>query len=427
MNPEMQAAVDAFNRTLAAFQTKCDDEFKALKKGKDDVITRAELVKINAAIDATKAEVNQLFKKANRPTLTGTAAEQIIETKAVREFARWIDTTDETKAATARKSYNAAYTKMVRRGVESLDDLERKALSVGSAPDGGFWVEPARADRIITRVFETSDMRSLASVMEIGTSSIRFPLDRDETDVEWTGETQQRNEGKTAQVGDLEIPVHDMASKVRVTQNMLDDAVINVEEWINAKTSDKMGRGENTAFVVGSGPKRPEGFLTLPTSASVDATRAFRILQHIATGANGGFAATMPADKLLELIYAFKAPFRKNLRWAMNRTTLGMIRKFKDGQGNYIMAPRMDKEAGLIETIWNYGVSEFADMPDIAANSLSVALGDFKAGYQIVDRSGIRQLRDPYTQTPRIVYTTTKRVGGMVIDSDAIKVLKFAA
>lgn len=423
---DMKAAVDKVMSAFEAFKRNNDRELGEIKSRRGaDVITTEKVTRINTAIDEIKEEVAKIAKKANRPAgATGKAAE--VETKANAEFARWIGTNDLSKAQEHRLLYKAAFDKYLRSGTEGLSVDERKALSVGDQTSGGFWVEPAQSDVIIRKMFETSDMRAIASVVSISTDRMKFAIDRDEVPVSWVGETTARTETSTPTIGDISIAVHEMNAQPRITQNLIDDASIDVQAWLNDKVADKMGRGENSAFCTGNGVTRPRGFLTLPTSASVDTARSFGTMQFIGTGVSGAFPASAPTDVLIALIYAFKKQYRPNLKWVLNRATLGLIRKFKDGQGNYIAGPRIDQNVGVIEQVLEYGVGEFADMPDLAANSLSVGLGDFKRGYMIVDRQGIRQLRDPYSAKPYVIYDTTKRVGGDVIDTDAIKFLKFA-
>jgi HK97 family phage major capsid protein len=360
-----------------------------------------------------------------------------IETKANREWARaWLqqdpDGVDHANASRARKLYAKAFNKWARRGTNALTPEETKTLSVGSGPDGGFYVEPARGNRIIAKLFETSELRPYASVIEISTSSVKFPIDRDEASFGWVGEQTARPTTTTPQVGELEIPAHEMYAMPAATQNILDDSAINVEEWLNGKIADKFGRVENSAFVVGNGASQPKGFLTYPTAATPDTagTRPFGTIERINTGVSGAFPAfvagtTLPSDILLTLIYSFKAGYRKALRFGMTRTTLAVIRKMKDGQSNYIAGPRLSED-GLIDEIFSFPVSEFADMPELGAGSLSVALADWARAYQIVDRLGLRQVRDIYTDKPRVLFYTTKRVGGAVVDSDAIKLIQFS-
>lgn len=423
---EMKAAVDKVMRAFEAFKDTNDRELKEIKSKRGaDAVTSEKLDRINRGYDDLKEEVAKLAKKAARPSIGSGQQQNALEVKANGEFARWIGTSDLTKAAEHRIAYKAAFEKWIRAGEEKLTPDERKALSVGDQTSGGFWVEPATSDIIIRKMFETSDMRAIASSVSISTDRMKFAIDRDEVAVTWVGETTARTETEIATLGDITIPVHEMNAQPRITQNLIDDAGIDVQAWLNDKIADKFGRGENSAFCTGNGISKPRGFLTLPTSTAVDTGRSFGTLQHIGTGVSGAFPASAPTDKLIDLIYAFKRQYRTNLIWVMNRTTNGIVRKFKDGQGNYIAGPRIDQNKGVQEVILEYPVQEFADMPDLAANSLSLGLGDFKRGYMIVDRQGIRQLRDPYSAKPYVLYDTTKRVGGDVIDTDAIKFLKF--
>jgi HK97 family phage major capsid protein len=179
---------------------------------------------------------------------------------------------------------------------------------------------------------------------------------------------------------------------------------------------------ENTAFVSGNGNKKPRGFLTY--AAGTPSSSTFSVIEQLPTGAAGAFASTNPGDAMINLVYSLKAPYREKAVFMMKRATLAEVRKLKDGQGNYLWQPDFQLKQG--GTLLGFNVVEAEDMPAIAANSLSIAFGDFKAGYQIVDRQGIRILRDSFTAKPYVKFYTTKRVGGDVVNFEAIKLLKFA-
>ena len=198
---------------------------------------------------------------------------------------------------------------------------------------------------------------------------------------------------------------------------------MDLDEWLAAEVEDAFAAQETQAFVTGDGTNKPKGFLSYATVA--DADQAWGQIGYVASGAAGGFAATSPTDRLIDLVYAPKAQYRPNGRFVMNRKTVSAVRKFKDADGNYVWQPaaRLGENASLL----GYPVTEIETMPDVAANSLSIAFGDFQRGYLIVDRAGVRVLRDPYSAKPYVLFYTTKRVGGGVQDFDAIKVMKFAA
>ncbi len=432
---EIKGQFDALGKLLKDVrddQKRIDDEMK--KRGSADVLVVEQVGRMDKAFDALKADVDELFKKASRPALFSGGEKTVeAEAKAVAWIKGCLDehghgNVDDRKAAEAYQAYVGAVQRWVRKG-DALGDLEKKALQVGSAPDGGLWIEPARSDQMIGRLRETSPMRSIATIETISAPSIKFPVDRDDVTINEVSETGTRTETTTPQVGELEIPVHEMEVEQRVTQNMLDDAGFDIIGWLNGKTIDRFARRENYNFVLGNGVKAARGFLTGTPVTTADATRAFGTLQYIATGASSAFAtasATVsPADKLLDLIYSFNAGYRQSLTWVGNKTTLGAVRKFKDQDGNFIYDPRLGAN-GVIDMVLSYRWVEFSDMADFTtANAFAVGLGDFRRGYTIVDRQGIRQLRDPYTARPFTKFVTTKRTGGGVTDSDAIKLLKF--
>ena len=209
------------------------------------------------------------------------------------------------------------------------------------------------------------------------------------------------------------------------TQTLLDDSQVDIEQWLAEEVQTVFAEQEGAAFVNGTGSGQPKGFLHYTNVA--DASWSWGNLGYIASGADGAFLSDEdgPADALLNLAYAPKQAYRANGRWVMNRKTESAVRKFKDGSGNYIWQP--GTAAGQPATIFGYPVTEVEDMPDIASNSYSIAFGDFARGYLIVDRIGVRLLRDPYSAKPYVLFYTTKRVGGGVQNFEAIKLMKFAA
>jgi HK97 family phage major capsid protein len=207
------------------------------------------------------------------------------------------------------------------------------------------------------------------------------------------------------------------------TATLLEDSAVNIDQWIAQEVEQVFAAQEGTAFVSGDGSNKPKGFLSYTTVANDSWT--WGKIGYIATGAAGAWPSSDPSDVLVDLIYAVKAGYRQNGAFVMNRKTQSAIRKFKDSAGNYLWQP--PAVAGGRASLMTFPVVEAEDMPDVAANSLSVAFGDFNRGYLVVDRAGVTVLRDPYSAKPYVLFYTTKRVGGGVQDFDAIKVLKFAA
>jgi HK97 family phage major capsid protein len=203
---------------------------------------------------------------------------------------------------------------------------------------------------------------------------------------------------------------------------LLEDTAVNIDEWLAGEVEQAFAIQEGTAFVTGDGTNKPKGFLAYTTVANASWT--WGNIGYIASGAAGAFAASNPSDSLVDLIYAVKAGYRQNGNFVMNRKTQAAVRKFKDTGGNYLWQP--PAVAGGKASLMTFPVIEAEDMPDVAANSLSIAFGDFGRGYLVVDRAGVHVLRDPFTAKPYVLFYTTKRVGGGVQDFDAIKLMKFA-
>jgi HK97 family phage major capsid protein len=213
------------------------------------------------------------------------------------------------------------------------------------------------------------------------------------------------------------------------SQSLLDDSFVDIGAWIAGEVQLEFARQEGVAFLTGNGVNKPSGIIG-GYQIVPDANYGWGKIGYIATGAAGAFKTddTPPkgADCLIDLYHALKTAYRINAGWIANRTTLGAIRKLKDGQGNYLLNMVLRPE-GFVEEILGRPATEMPDMPDIGANSFSVGFGDFKRGYIVIDRIGIRVLRDPYTAKPYVLFYTTKRVGGGVQNFEAIKLLKFAA
>jgi HK97 family phage major capsid protein len=296
-------------------------------------------------------------------------------------------------------AYKSGFRKFILKGDRDLTEGERKAMSVGSDPDGGYVVTPDITGQIATKIYETSDVRRLASVQTISTDALEGMIDKDTgTNAGWTSETGTRSQSGTPQLGKWRIPVHEQYAQPIATQKLLDDAAINVEEWLAGKTADYMSRVENTAFVSGDGAGKPFGFTSYTTAATADTTRGWGTMEHLATGTNASLGTGInAANNLISLIHKVKTGYRGGASWAMNRTTVGIVRQLVDGSGRYIWLPSMD--ALQPSSLLGYPVAEFQDMADVAGTAvLPVAFGNFKLCYQIVDRQGIRVLRDPIHQ-----------------------------
>jgi HK97 family phage major capsid protein len=302
-----------------------------------------------------------------------------------------------------------------------LKALETKAMSAGSGPDGGYLV-PVPAEReILRRMSVLSPIRAIASVREISAPSLRKAFSFSGPASGWVAETDARPQTANQQIADMTFPAMELYAMPAATQTLLDDAAVDIEQWVADEVHTVFAEQEGAAFVKGDGSHKPKGFLSYTNVA--DASWSFGNIGYVATGVAGAFATSNPSDILFDLVYALRAGYRGQGRFVMNRKTQSLIRKFKATTGEYIWEP---PSAGSAHpTLMGFPVVEAEDMPDIATGSFSIAFGDFERGYIVVDRTGIRVLRDPYSNKPYVLFYTTKRVGGGVQDFAAIKLLKF--
>lgn len=423
---ELKTAIDTLGKTITDFRTKHDEEIAALKTGSVDVLTKSDLATINKAIDdaiaAVKTRTDELEAKANRLALGGGGgadAERAI--KAAAEFGKLIGKSDVTPEQMVE--YKAALEDVLRN-----PEKKAQTLMVGSEPAGGYWVTPDKTGRIVQKVYESTPMRQLANVVQIGTDQLEGMVDNGEADAQWAGEQTVRVQTDTPQIGQYKIEVFELYAYPTVTQKLLEDATIDVEAWLSNKAASKFARKENTGFINGNGIIQPRGLLQYPVATTADDTRAWGTMQAIHSGADGAFGAgTAASDKVLDLIFEVKAAYRQRAKFLMSRRTNGATRKIKDGQGNYAYGLGL-REGALVEQLFNFDVVDGEDMPIFSqAGNLAIAFGDFDEAYTIVDRLGITVIRDNITTPGKVKFNMRKRVGGGVVNFEAVKFLQFSA
>ena len=417
---EVKDAVEKLGKVFEEFKTKNDERLRQAEKRGEDAVTKDEVEKLNKGVDDLKAELKKqlddIEAKANRLSL-GSTAEGVAEAKAASVFGELIGKGD--YSAEELKQYRADLGCYLRR-----NEIKGVTMQVASDPSGGYWVTPDVSGRMVKKIYETTPMRQLANVVSIGTDRLEGPIDNGEFDAAWVGELGQRNQTDASQTGVWAIDVNELYAYPKVTQKLLEDGKIDVEGWISDKATSKFSRKENAAFVNGTGVQQPKGFLQYATSAADDASRQWGIFQYLVTGANGAFASTKPADILIDLIFELKAGYRQNANFLMQRKCMRDVRKLKDGQGNYLVDLRL-RDGALVESIFGFPNVDGEDMPAIAADSLSIAFGDFAEAYTIVDRLGTSVVRDNITAPGFVKYHMRRRVGGGAVNFEALKLLKF--
>jgi HK97 family phage major capsid protein len=313
--------------------------------------------------------------------------------------------------------------KYLRKGLEA--GVELKAVTGLSDAAGGYAV-PEELDAAIDRTLTAiSPIRAIANVVKVGSAGYRKLVTKGGTPSGWVAETAGRPETGTPDFHEIAPPFGELYANPAASQAMLDDAAFDVEAWLAHEIAGEFARAEGAAFVAGNGVNRPKGFLAAPTAIQVDSIRPFGTLQVVHTGVAGGFPGSDPQDKLIDLVQALRPPYRQGATFVMNSATAARIRKFKTADGAFLWQPGLT--VGQPDSLLGYPVVEAEDMPDVAADSLSIAFGNFKAGYLIAERTETQILRDPFTNKPFVHFYATKRVGGQVANSEAIKLLKFSA
>ncbi len=361
-----------------------------------DLIARQDaadqaLSALRGDVDEVKSRLEKVSRAAARPALGGSSA-----------------------ASPELKGFVDGY---LRQGRES----ELKSLTSGVLADGGYAV-PREIDALISAQLKTiSPIRAIAQVVQIGTSGYRKLVTSAGTASGWVSETAARPETTTGKFNEIVPPMGELYANPAASQAMLDDAAFNLEEWLAGEIATEFAKAEGTAFISGTGTNQPKGFLGAPTSNAADATRPFGTLQFSVTGNASAFDTT-PELKLIDMVHSLKAAHRQGAVFVMNSKTLSTIRKFKAADGSFLWQPGiMD---GAPARLLGYPVIEAEDMPDVAANAFPIAFGNFRNGYLIAERKATSILRDPFTNKPYVNFYATKRVGGQVLDSDAIKLLK---
>lgn len=321
-------------------------------------------------------------------------------------------------------NHKSAFINYLTKGEETeIQSYERKSLSAGIDKDGGYFLPKMISLKIQDELKNFSLMRSIANNITISTDAVEFLIDKKGAAVGWAGELQAHNETDTPELTNIKIPTHELYARPRVTKKLLDDAHINVEQWLIDRISKKIAQAENYAFFKGDGKNMPKGFLTYPSVNKLE--WEWGKIESIATGANGAFNEGKGADTLIECVNALKPQYLSEAMWIMSRSAHSEIRRLKDKMGNYLWQMGIGEK--LHPTLLGYPVMISDDMPEFndKEGTPPIAFGNFRQGYQIVDREAMNVLRDPYSAKPFIEFYTTARVGGDVVDFEAIKTIQF--
>ncbi|MDG5748249.1 phage major capsid protein [Qipengyuania sp. XHP0207] len=353
--------------------------------------TEQDVAALRSDVEEVKARVDKIGRAAARPVIGGTE-----------------------QAAPEVKGFVDSY---LRRGATA----EYKSIS-GAVPSDGGYAVPRQIDAMIAReLTEISPIRAIAQVVQTGSAGYRKLVATGGTASGWVSETAGRPETETPIFAEIAPPTGELYANPAASQAMLDDAGFDLESWLASEIAMEFARAEGAAFVNGTGFNQPEGFLNAPVSTQADGSRNFGALQYVGSGDADGFDNN-PDAKLIDLVHTLKAGHRQGASFVMNSATLAEVRKLKTADGAFLWQPGLVE--GQPDRLLGYPVVEAEDMPDIAAGAFPIAFGNFRHGYLIAERSATQVLRDPFTNKPFVHFYATKRVGGQVVDSNAIKLLK---
>ena len=398
---DLALAFEDLRYTLENYRSTNEERLAGLEARQGvDPLTEEKLVRMDAALDDTMRRIDRLTLERARPALGQDGPRDPLTAE-----------------------HKAAFASYVRTGeAGGLKRLEAKALSAGSGPDGGYLAPATVEGEILRRLTNVSPIRSLATVRTISSGTYKKAFSTTGPASGWVAETAARPQGSSPTLAELSFPAMELYAMPAATQTLLDDAIVDIDQWIAEEVESAFAEQEGAVFVAGDGVDKPKGFLAYPTIA--DASWSWGNIGVLNTGVAGAFPASNPADVLIDLVYALKAGYRQNASFVMNRKVQATVRKFKDANGHYLWQP--PASAGAPATLLGFPLVEAEDMPNIATSAVSIAFGDFRRGYLVVDRAGVRILRDPYSAKPYVLFYTTKRVGGGIQDFAAIKGLKFA-
>ncbi|MDQ7775487.1 phage major capsid protein [Paracoccus aminovorans] len=318
--------------------------------------------------------------------------------------------------------HQKAFDAYIRHGDDgALRGLPLEGKAMTSSSDGGFLAAPTVALQVQDALNVTASLRRVANVVTVESANFEMLVDMGDIASGWSTEAGTQAETGTSTVQRVVIPVHELSAMPKASQRLLDDAAFDVESWLAGRIAEKFARAEATAFISGDGVNKPKGFLTHAKAANASATNVQ--IGTIASGGDGDFAATNPANALIDLVYALGAQYRANASFVMNSKTAAAVRKMRDTDGRFLWADSL--AMGQPPQLLGYPVLLCEDMPDIARGSFSIAFGDFRSAYTIVERPDLRVLRDPFSAKPHVLFYATKRVGGGVTDARAIKLMVF--
>jgi len=398
MAEDVKEVMSEFGKAFESFKEANDEKLARLEKGLgEDALLNDKLAKIESKLDSLE-DINA--------SITQTKAQQEGVAEKVEKLETVMSRPNSGYDAKSVDDTCVAFETYCRKGLQSLTDMEKKALTVSNDSTGGYLAPPEYVRELLKTVTEVSPIRSIARLRTTGQRSIQVPKRTAQFAAQWVAESGTRSETTGWNVGLEEIPAHESYALVDISEQDLEDSVFDLEAEMQSEFAEQFAKAEGTAFVSGNAVGKPEGFMTNGDVGEVVS----------------GHASTILADGLISLVHGIKSEYAKNGTFVFNRTTLASVRKLKDTAGQYVFQAGMMLTGGVTNTVLGYPYVEATDMPSEGSNTYPVAFGDFRRAYMIVDRVSMAVLRDPFTQatTGNVRYIARRRVGGQVVQAEAI-------
>lgn len=420
--------IDKLGTAFEEYKNTNDARLVAIEEGKSTADLDAKLDLIEESMDSLEEQKSRLEKletKFARPgAFSGSGREQRESDESLAYKSAFFDWIRAPRDSGREQRLSQTYKALeVKNAADSRETRATQAL-VGVNAAGGYALPKVIENAIARLSIDISPIRQIATVRTVGSTDYHELFDINGASFEWLGEGDTRNQTNTADMAEI-VPTFGMASaKPQASEEALDDLFFNVEDWLIESASESMSGGEGAAFISGNGVKKPTGILGGPTPvATGDGARAFGTLQYFASGQAAGLPTNQ--DVFLDMVYGVRARYRNNAQWLTSKAVLAGLRKYKDDNGQYLWQPALT--AGQPATFLGFGITEAEDMPAVAANAFPLAFGDFKEGYLICDKVGMRITRDEITTPGFIKFYVRRRVGGKLRNTQAIKLLKIAA
>lgn len=412
---EMIAKVESLTAEMENMKQEADNKLQTSEKEKDEIRIEAdklkeEIANLEKELSSVKSENEELEKSKTELEIKNNRIE-FSTLKGANEM--------------EKETYKKAFNEFLRKGITTPELVVKNQMEVSTPADGGYAVPDEFAKQVYDLVVPECVMRQVCNVITTSTGNFKQLVNTGGMASSWVAETAARPATNTTAFAEVTPFWGDLYALPLVSQWALDDIYFDVEDFIVKEIARQFGAAENNAFTIGTGTGQPKGIFKYGTAVTADGTRAFGTLQHVVTGVSGDFAATSASDIFFKTVAQLKSKHLPGAVWMMNRATLGTVMCMKNANGDPLFMPNMadGPSGGLV----GYPVVVNDDMPNVAANSLSIAFGNFKNAYTITDRLGINLIRDPYSNKPNVAFYANKRVGGMLVDPEAVKVIKFSA